>query len=119
MYNMSFASNPPNDMTIQLQKKVSGGNNSDWAMFQVYYPFPNMIEVQVNGVVVRPIPLTINNTPIDVTVCGSNKFFYQNYTILFAVTGKSNCQVRISLTNSIQLTLRFAMSIDSFYANVT
>ena len=31
------------------------------------------------------------------------------------MTGDINCQVRVSLTNSIQLTVRFNMDIDDFY----
>lgn len=31
------------------------------------------------------------------------------------MTGDPNCKVRVSLTNSIQLTARFAMNIDDFF----
>lgn len=53
--------------------------------------------------------------PLDVKVCGSNKFFYKNYTIHFVVTGDINCQVRVTLTDSIQLTAKFDMDIDDFF----
>lgn len=52
---------------------------------------------------------------MNTSLCGSNKFFYKNYTIHFVVTGDPNCKVRVSLTNSIQLTARFAMNIDDFF----
>jgi hypothetical protein len=54
---------------------------------------------------------------LDTTMCGSNKFFYKNYTIHFVITGDANCLVRVSLSNSIQLTARFAMDINDFYSN--
>lgn len=54
---------------------------------------------------------------MDVTKCGSNKFFYQNYTIHFVVTGDMNCKVRVSLTNTIQLTTKFDMDISKFYSD--
>ena len=60
-YNVTWASNPPDDMRFQLQKRTPGGNNSDWAIFSIYYPFPNMVEVQVQGTTVRPISLLDNN----------------------------------------------------------
>jgi hypothetical protein len=52
---------------------------------------------------------------LDVTKCGSNKYFYKNNTIHFVITGDLNCQVRVTLTNSIQLTTRFAMDIATFF----
>lgn len=115
---MTFASNPPDDMRLQLQKRVPNGNNSDWIVVKLYYPFPNSIEVSVNGVVKKPISLLDNNgeNPIDTTICGSNKFFYKNYTIHFVVTGDLNCLVRVRLTAAVQLTLRFAININDFFS---
>lgn len=117
-YNMTFRSNPPDDMRFQLQKRTAGGNSSDWMVARIYYPFPNMVEVQVNGVTIRPISLLDNNGegPVNTTICGSNKFYYFNRTIEFVVTGANDCLVRVSLTNSIQLTLHFAMNINDFYS---
>lgn len=68
---------------------------------------------------IKAISLLDNNglTPLDTTKCGSNKFFYKNYTIHFVVTGDPACQVRVTLTNSIQLTARFDMDINQFYAD--
>ena len=54
---------------------------------------------------------------MDTTQCGSNKFFYKNYTIHFVVTGDANCKVRVVLTNSIQLTAKFDIAISDFYNN--
>lgn len=43
VYNMSFSANPPDDMRFQLQKRIPTGNNSDWVVIKLYYPFPNSI----------------------------------------------------------------------------
>lgn len=116
-YNMTFASNPPTDMRLQLQKRTLGGNNSDWVVVKIYYPFPNSIQIQVNGVTIAPITLLDNNTQkqIDTTSCGSNIFYYFNYTIHFVVTGDPNCMVRVTMTDSVQLTLHFAVNINDFF----
>ena len=74
----------------------------------------------MNGITIKPIILNENNGAIpslDTTVCGSNKFFYKNNTIHFVITGDPKCKVRVSLSNSIQLTARFAMNISEFYNN--
>jgi hypothetical protein len=117
MYNMSFKSMPPEDMTFKLQKRLPTGNASDWVIVKLYYPKPNSIRVQVGGQTIKPISLIDNNgeDPLNTSICGSNKFFYKNYTIHFVVTGDPNCLVRVSLTNSIQLTARFEMNINDFF----
>lgn len=116
-YNMTFTSMPPEDMTFRFQKRLPEGNSSDWIIVKLMWPKPNSIRVEVNGLPVKPISLLDNNgeSPLNTSVCGSNKFFYKNYTIHFVLTGDPNCKVRVSLTNSIQLTARFAMNIDDFF----
>jgi len=46
---MSFESNPPDDMRLQIQKRVETGNKSDWIIVMMYYPFPNTMQIQANG----------------------------------------------------------------------
>lgn len=53
---------------------------------------------------------------MNTSICGSNKYFYQNYTIHFVVTADKLCQVRVSLTNSIQLNARIDMNISDFFS---
>jgi hypothetical protein len=65
--------------------------------------------------IIKPIPLADNDKQIDNLTCGSNKFFYHNNSIHFVLTGHKDCQLRITLTNSIQLTTRFEMDINDFY----
>lgn len=113
---MTFTSMPPEDMTFKLQKRLPEGNDSDWVIVKLMYPKPNSIRVQVNGQGIRPIQLKDNETQLlDTAQCGSNKFFYKNNTIHFVVTGDPSCKVRVTLTNSIQLTTKFDMNIDDFY----
>jgi hypothetical protein len=116
-YNMTFTSMPPEDMTFKIQKRLPQGNSSDWVIVKLMWPKPNSIRVEVGGQTVKPISLLDNGgeEPLNTSLCGSNKFFYKNYTIHFVVTGDPNCKVRVTLTNSIQLTARFAMNIDDFF----
>lgn len=118
MYNMSFGSSPPKDMRLALQKRTPEGNNSDWIIVKLYYPFPNSIQIQVDGVNIAPIPLLDNNSQkkLDTTICGNNIFYYHNYTIHFVITGDLNCMVRVVMTNSLQLTLHFSMDIKDFFS---
>lgn len=118
-YNMTFESEPPIDMRFQIQQKTTTGNNSDWIIVKLYYPRPNSIRVQNRFGIVKPITLLDNNgeNPLDTSICGSNKYFYQNYTIHFVITGAKDCQVRVSLTNSIQLNARIDMDINLFFAS--
>ena len=89
-------------------------------VIKLKYPRPNSIRVQNRGTTIKPITLRdieSEQASLDLTVCGSNIFFYENYTVHFVLTGHKDCQVRVSLTNSIQLTTKFSMSIEDFFAN--
>ena len=114
-YNMTFESEALSVFGLQLLKRSPEGDPSEWITVKLYYPSPNMIRVQANDRTIEPISILENNgeADVDTSICGSNKYFYFNYTIYFVITG--NCMVRISLTNSIQLTARFAMDIDDFF----
>jgi hypothetical protein len=101
-YNMSFASQPPHQLQIQLQKRNPSGNNSNYITVRIYYPVPNMIRVVQNGLIIDPILLTdFNNTTpgvsqnMNVSKCGSNIFFYNNNTISFVVTEDLDCVLSV------------------------
>ncbi len=70
--------------------------------------------------VVKPFPLK-NNVTVNLrdhsNQCGANNFYYGNGTIEFVVNGIANCQVRVRLTNFIQLTTRLDIPFDDFYLN--
>ena len=48
-------------------------------------------------------------------ICGANKFYFQDQTIDFVITGEEDCVPRLTITNSIQLTAKFDMSLEDFY----
>ena len=103
-------------MNFKLQKKIPEGDPSNWVIVKIYYPKPNSVKVEVGGKVIKPILISDTDVaPLDTTVCGSNKFFYKNYTIHFVVTGHIDCKVRVTLTGSIQLTAKFDMPISDFF----
>ena len=117
IYNMTFVSEPPHDMRLQFQRRTAAGDNTEFIIIKLHYPRPNSIRVQNKGVTIKPMILKANGAegPLDNTTCGANKYFYDNYTIHFVLTGAADCRPRISLTNNIQLTMKFEMSIDDFF----
>ena len=92
-YNMSFESNPPAKLQVQIQRRNPLGNNSNYIIASIYYPLPNMIRVMYKNTIVDPILLTNynNTTPgfarsLNTSQCGSNMYNYINSTITFVVT---------------------------------
>ena len=53
---------PPLDMKMQISRRLPEGNNSDWVIVKLHYPFPNSIRIEVNGKTIAPIKLLDNNT---------------------------------------------------------
>lgn len=112
-------------MQFQLQKRTTVGDNTKFVVVKIYYPLPNAIKVSVNNNVIKPILLTDlpgTSTPglqsnLDTTQCGSNIYFYSNYTISFVVTEAQNCLVRVFLSDTVQLTTHFSMNITDFFDN--
>lgn len=103
-------------MRFQFQGRSQAGNNGDWIVIKIYYPLPNSIRVSNRNGVVDPILLKDNDTEaLNTTKCGSNKFFYKNYTIHFVLTADPACQIRVTVTNSIQLNARLDMDINLFF----
>lgn len=77
---MTFESQPPADMRFQIQKRqLPSGNPNDWAIFRYYMPVPNIIEVLVNNVIVKPNKV-IDGVYTDLTtqtgICGANNYFW-------------------------------------------
>ena len=119
-YNITFNSTPPRDARFQFQRRVNpAGNTSDWAILKVYYPIPNSISVQVGDVVIEPITVLENNIEdplMSLThICGANKYYFKHRTMDFVINSNPGCRPRLTITNSIQLTAKFTMSIDDFY----
>jgi len=123
-YNMSFISNPPAKLQLQIQKKSPQGNNSNYVIVSIYYPVPNMIRVVYKNAFVDPILLTnFNNTTpgfarnLNTSQCGSNMYNYLNSTISFVVTEGYDCVFSVEVADTIQLSTQVAMSISAFFAS--
>jgi len=106
-------------MQFQIERRTPGGDNTNYVVIKIYYPLPNMIRVQNGAVTMPPILQTDSGLSrvLNHSKCGDNIYFYTNYTIHFVVTEDLNCFVRISLTDSIQLTTHFSMNISLFFNN--
>lgn len=91
----------------------------NWVCIKLYYPLPNAIVVNhANGTEAKSI---ISTSPENVTsysnTCGTYKYFYKTSIVHFIVTGDPNCNVRVSLTSSVQVTARLNVEINSFFEN--
>lgn len=122
---MTFASMPPLDMSMQLQRRSPEGNASNYVILRIYYPIPNSIRVFVAGSRKSPIINTdVSNythdglrRTMDTASCGDNVYFYNNRTIKLILTEEPGCLVKISVTDSIQLTTHFSMAPEDFFVD--
>ena len=121
-YNMTYASEAPHKLRLQIQKRSIGGDNSKFIIVKLHYPRPNSIRVMLNNQIVDPILLTdVNNTAsgikdnLNTSQCGSNIYFYTNYTTHFVITEDPSCVLEVQLTESVQLTTHFAIDINTFF----
>jgi hypothetical protein len=125
-YNMTFASMPPEKLQLQLQRRtdVATDDTNNYVVVKLHHPKPNSIRVLLNNQIVDPILLTdVNNTasgvmtPLNTSQCGSNIYFYTNYTTHFVVTSDPTCLISVELTESVQLTTHFATNISDFFSS--
>jgi hypothetical protein len=116
VYNMTYSSQPPSDAVYQIQKRqLPTGNPNDWVIIKIYFPVPNVVIVRVKNTtkanILVPGFQQLNGAYPDLKlstgVCGANYYDFQNNVINFVVNGKSNCQVRLTLSSYVQLTVRF------------
>lgn len=95
-------------------------------IIKLHYPRPNAIRVKQRKpdgteIKVKALPEIVgadgNMRTVDenLTECGRNIYFHHNYTTHFLINGHSDCQVWVTLSNSIKLTTRFEMPIADFY----
>jgi hypothetical protein len=98
-YNMTFASMPPEQLQLQIQKRSPAGNNSNYLVIKLHYPKPNSIRLQLQGVEVAPRLVTdAGMTALNTSICGDNAYYYNNYTIIFVLTEAADCLVTVYLT---------------------
>lgn len=70
--------------------------------------------------IVKPYPAVENvweDLSKHTSTCGANNFYYNNGTIEFVLNGVNSCQVRVKLSNYIQITARLTVSVANFYNN--
>lgn len=116
VYNLTFGAQPPSELKFQFQNRTDGGVETEYAVFYIYYPIANFISVSAKGQKVTPL-LATDSTELSTlsTTCGANKYFYDNGTVAFVLT--SNCQVRLSVTNNVQISARIQTTLPEFFAN--
>lgn len=89
---------------------------------RLQYSTPNSIRVStLSAGVIRPSTTTSDDVRklyniLNSTSCGFHQYFYENNTIQFTLVRVPNCIVRLTVTNSIQLTAWLSMDINDFYA---
>lgn len=44
-YNMTYVSEPPEKLQLQIQKRSVTGDNNNWAIIKLHYPRPNAIRL--------------------------------------------------------------------------
>ncbi len=49
-------------------------------------------------------------------ICGAHKYYFKHRTIDLVINNRKDCRPRLTVTNSIQLTAKFSMGVDEFYA---
>lgn len=115
---MSFAAQPPIDMVFSFSLTSLEGDSSKWIGIKIYYPVPNAIQVshaENNSLTKSIVATDSDNITNYVSTCGANKYFYKNNTIHFIVTADSKCNVRVTLTSSVQVTARLSVDVNKFY----
>lgn len=75
--------------------------------------------MQVGDTIIEPITILEDNIedPLlqKVSECGANKYYFKHRTIDFVINNNPGCRPRLTITNSIELTAKFSMSIEDFY----
>lgn len=105
-YNMTYLSEPPHVLKLQLQKRVETGNPDDWVIIKLHYPRPQSIRITTRRLkdinpatnkpretVIKPLPEIsgadgyMKRVTDNKTECGRNIYFHNNYTTHFLMTG--------------------------------
>jgi hypothetical protein len=120
---MSYNSKAPLKLQLKIRERSVAGNPTNYIVVKLFYPLPNMIQVQAGNNIINPILQTdyASNsgikTGLNTSQCGSNIYFYSNYTIHFVITEDPTCLIVISLTETLQLTTHFSMDINKFFSD--
>lgn len=116
-YNISYFGQPPSAAVYRIQRKTHQGTNG-YFVGKVYYPVPNSIRVTAKNNVVKTYRV---DEAVDLhtkkDTCGAHTYFYQNNTVHFVVNGDYDCDVKVELVNSVQVTARFSTTVPDFIAD--
>ncbi|KAM3144741.1 hypothetical protein pb186bvf_003050 [Paramecium bursaria] len=118
--NMTQAGDNPTSSQYWLTKRSLTGSPSDWVIIKWQFSTPNVIQVSVNGQVIKP-GINVQDAHYDLNtmtnICGANNYFYQNRTIHFVVTGATGCIVQVKLAQTLQITSRIAVTSSQFFGS--
>ena len=115
-YNLSFTAQPPSDMLFSFSLPTLEGDNSKWICVKMRYPVPNAVSVTyASGTQTKSIMSSSNESVTDhVDQCGVHKYFYKQGIIHFIVTAGSDCTARVTLTSSVQVTVKLSLDLSAF-----
>lgn len=116
---ITFPGQPPADMKFQLVRTTDTGSSSVWTILNVPYPsMAGAMSVTVSGTVVNPIAASVDSSIfLKNSTCGASKFFSSNNTLSLVVTGANSCQVRVTLSSTVEMTTRISTDIPTFNFN--
>ncbi|KAM3136087.1 hypothetical protein pb186bvf_011892 [Paramecium bursaria] len=115
--NMTNAGENPTESLYWLSRRKQSGSPADYVIIKMQFSQTNILQVSLNNNIIQPGITQSDdhwNLQDKKNECGANNYFSKNRTIHFVVTGDSNCYVKISLKNTIQVTSRIALTQDSF-----
>eukprot|EP01017_Pseudomicrothorax_dubius_P004699 TRINITY_DN11002_c0_g1_i2.p1 TRINITY_DN11002_c0_g1~~TRINITY_DN11002_c0_g1_i2.p1 ORF type:complete len:400 (+),score=114.16 TRINITY_DN11002_c0_g1_i2:101-1300(+) len=112
--NISWSGTIP----VKTQYVLQGVSTRDWVILRQRYTKPESIQVSVNGAIIKPVKLIQgqeHDLVKDGPVCGANKFYFQEQTIEFVVTGDPNCVVILEQVNAVQVSLHMETTVEKFF----
>jgi len=114
-YLIHFTGTLPNLMRWSLQ----GANANDAITAQFGYTQPQSVRItDKNGNIVKQ---TIFQTNVGYTMqptdpCGTNTFSIDDRKVTIKLTGEDSCELKTSVINSIQASVRYDMTVEEFFA---
>jgi hypothetical protein len=112
-YDITYRGTLPNKMRLQLQH----ADATDYIVAKQRYTTPRTIKVtnKNTGNLIRPTVYRTGVTLNSSDSCGSNIYNGAGQTIQFLLTGDTNCELYLEVTNSVKGSVRYSMDIDEFF----
>ena len=121
-YNLSFSSINPSIMKVQLMDPDWVPNNQTNKIYsgvtmKLNYLSPQTVLVyNFNTRVEYKSKSWSDGEVFNLTYCGASKWTPVNNTLEFYVTNEPSCVLYIKQVDSVQMSLRFDMTVDDFYS---